>query len=766
MGKYKVYGHGSYIGNTGYNHHTREFFRQLYKHYNIKFRNFTIGSSYKGSIDNPHDNELYLNKQDKEILHQQTLWTTPPNRKDELIYTSYNNDFEQDVNIVLAETNHHYFYDEYKGPKIAYNVWESTLQPDYFFNKLKEFDELWVPSEWQKECMVKQGYDRDRIQIVPEGVDDSTFFPEKVDILDEYKDGRFKFLLFGRWDYRKGVKEVIETFLKTFDKNEPIDLVVSIDNPYGKEIDGFETTEERLKHFGLDDPRVKILHFPSREDYVKYLKTGHVFVSCARSEGWNLPLIEAMACGTPSIYSDCSAQLEFAKGKGHPVKILGERRANQNSYARFTMSDLTGNYYEPDFEDLSRVMKDVYNNYEKYKQKAILDSEEIRKKFNWENIGKIGDKVLNNFMEKYNSPNYQSPKIKNRVVVSYDGGPKVEILGTEEKEYKVEFCNNDEVIYNDVIKNNMWTTCGRKYYTEWTIKINGKIVDKFNLKGKRVVINLDSKSIGDTIAWAPYAVEFAKKHDCKVLLSTFHNDWFRGLEEYKDIDFIEPDTPMGCYASYKIGWFRDDNGKWDKFDMYPNQVNLIPLQQTATDILGLDYKEVNHGLNFQGKEKPIDKDYIIIAPNATSGCKEWNYDYWVSLSKLIKDSGYEVIVLTQKPYYIKGVTNIWGESFSIVANYLLHAKAFIGLGSGLSWFNWGLNKHTYMINGFARPGHEFTSNITRIYNDNICIFCWNDEVFTFDAGDWDWCPVYKGTSKQHICQKSITSLQVFNSLKI
>ena len=30
------------------------------------------------------------------------------------------------------------------------------------------------------------------------------------------------------------------------------------------------------------------------------MKNGHVFLSCARSEGWNLPLIEAMACGTPA----------------------------------------------------------------------------------------------------------------------------------------------------------------------------------------------------------------------------------------------------------------------------------------------------------------------------------------------------------------------------------------------------------------------------------------------------------------------------------
>ena len=38
------------------------------------------------------------------------------------------------------------------------------------------------------------------------------------------------------------------------------------------------------------------------------------------------------------------------------------------------------------------------------------------------------------------------------------------------------------------------------------------------------------------------------------------------------------------------------------------------------------------------------------------------------------------------------------------------------------------------------------------------------EVFVFDGGDWDWCPVYKGTKKQHICQRSITPLQVFQQL--
>ena len=71
-----------------------------------------------------------------------------------------------------------------------------------------------------------------------------------------------------------------------------------------------------------------------------------------------------------------------------------------------------------------------------------------------------------------------------------------------------------------------------------------------------------------------------------------------------------------------------------------------------------------------------------------------------------------------------------------------------------------------MINGFSERDHEFTSHITRVMNDNACIPCWTNPNFTFDPGDWDWCPIWKGTNKQHICQKSITPTQVFNSSNI
>lgn len=766
MEKPKIYVHGSYIGTTGYNNHTRDFFRELSKYCKIKVRNFTVGNSWKGLSENPHDNESYINDVDKSLLHQQRLWVGDEKMEDFKIYQSPEKEFFHDFNIVLNETNHHLYYEKYTGPKIAYNVWESTRQPKNFFDRLLTFDEIWVPSKWQRECTIEQGADPNKVKVVPEGVDVDTFYPEQVELLEQYQDKRFKFLLIGRWDYRKSTKEIIETFLKTFSPDEPIDLVVSIDNMWGEEMDGFKDTEERLKNYGLIDSRIKIIHFPTREDYIKYLKTGHVFVSCARSEGWNLPLIEAMACGTPSIYSECCAQMEFAEGKGLPVKVVGEKPANKNNYGRYTMSELPGNYYEPDFDDLSKVMRDSYENYQTHKIKSISESLDLRNKFSWEVVAKIGKTVIDDFMCKINSEGYNKIVDSNKVNVSYFEGPKVEILGDYDSSYFVEFIDSktNKVVYSQTISNNMWCVSSRKYYTDWIIKVNGKVVSEFNLNNKRVLISFESKSIGDTIAWAPYVVDFSKKHNCKVILSTFHNTWFEGVSEYSDIEFIKPGQTTKCNAVYRVGWFRSDNNRWDKFDSYPNPVNSQPLQKTASDILGLEFVERNYGIKFQPKNRPYKNKYIVISPESTAGCKEWSFDGWKLIIKMLNEKGYDVVCLTKKPYSIQGARNVHSKTLEESFNILFHSEYLIGLSSGLSWINWSLGKHTVMISGFTSKEHEFQTNITRIQNEHACNSCWANTNFIFDLSDWDWCPIWKGTEKQHICNKSISPLTVFNSL--
>ena len=81
MSRPKIFAHGSYIGNTGYNHHTRDFLRRLSSYCDVKVRNFTVGSTWEGYNLTPHDKEPYINDIDKNILPINT-WKDKFNRKE------------------------------------------------------------------------------------------------------------------------------------------------------------------------------------------------------------------------------------------------------------------------------------------------------------------------------------------------------------------------------------------------------------------------------------------------------------------------------------------------------------------------------------------------------------------------------------------------------------------------------------------------------------------------------------------------------------
>lgn len=407
----KVRAHTCYLGHSGYSAHSRSFFRELSKHVDLRIRNYTWDP-----------NPDYINETDLKILDTITLrdndgkeHTYPISHSfPNLNWEKNNTDFVQDVDIVLMDMDHFYFYEEYKSRiKIAYTVWESTEIPENFFKQLLRFDYLWVATKWHKDVIIKQGYPEFRVFVVNEGVSHE-FFDESVsDLPEDYNDNRFKFLFFGRWDYRKSVPEIIDSFLKAFPNNEPVDLIISADNPYA--VDGMSTTEERMTHYGFNDERIKIKHFLTREQYVNYIKSGNVLITCARSEGWNIPLIEAMAAGTPVIYSDWGAQLEFAEDKGSPVKIKEELPASLGAELGFA-GNTPGLYAEPDYEDLIYVLRDCYINYEEKKQLANKSAIEIKEKYNWEKIGADGyQTILKVFPQKIQS----ETKMEAAVVLSH-----------------------------------------------------------------------------------------------------------------------------------------------------------------------------------------------------------------------------------------------------------------------------------------------------------------------------------------------------------
>jgi autotransporter strand-loop-strand O-heptosyltransferase len=332
--------------------------------------------------------------------------------------------------------------------------------------------------------------------------------------------------------------------------------------------------------------------------------------------------------------------------------------------------------------------------------------------------------------------------------------PFLEITGTSKSVFTVRYYDEEGVChYENQIKTNHWVKLNRRWYTKWTIKIwkDDELYYEYtlNYKNQRVHIALDSSSLGDSIAWMPYALEFKKKHDCHVIVSTFKNFLFKDV--YPELEFVEPGSTVdNILGMYTIGWFYNS-------DKEPELCNIIPLQKAATNILGLDYQEIRPRLSFTPGNNLYGK-YVTIATNSTAGCKFWQKEEWQMVINFLNEKGYKVINVSKERNPFENCEQIEDKSMENTMNVIHHSHLFIGLSSGLSWLAWALNKKVVMISNFTEADHEF--QCIRIDKKDVCHGCWNKAEYKFDPGDWFWCPEHKGTDRQFECHQKIKAVDV------
>ena len=97
-------------------------------------------------------------------------------------------------------------------------------------------------------------------------------------------------------------------------------------------------------------------------------------------------------------------------------------------------------------------------------------------------------------------------------------------------------------------------------------------------------------------------------------------------------------------------------------------------------------------------------------------------------------------------------------------NELVHCEFFIGLGSGLSWLAWAMNKWVIMIHGMTEPWFEFQHKCIHVHNSEVCNGCWHRDETLNLKDDWSMCPDHKGTKREFECSKEIDPPMVFNAI--
>ena len=291
---------------------------------------------------------------------------------------------------------------------------------------------------------------------------------------------------------------------------------------------------------------------------------------------------------------------------------------------------------------------------------------------------------------------------------------------------------------------------------------------------RRILVFLESFSIGDTVAAIPYVDKFQEVNsDDEITISV--NDWLIPYFStvYTNLKFIGKNTD---YIFDKVIDLKYDYSKSIQ-QVYAEQLGFINAPYIRPKIL------------IPELQRPIKNKYVTIGIHSTSQLKYWNHPlgkksqpgslYWDELCGILRKKGYTPVVVEQHEMfgwapYRNGLpqkaNKKFGQSLSESMNYIYHSEFYIGLSSGMSWVAHAMGKPVAMISNFTEDWNEFdlsTPDYIRITNKDVCHGCWNlvKKEFEFDGDDWYWCPKHKGTDRQFECHTSITPEMVLNEIK-
>lgn len=191
-----------------------------------------------------------------------------------------------------------------RGEHVGFPIFELTEFDEEEKLSLKHCNRIFVCSKWAKEVVLSQvKFHHERVHVVPLGVDTEIFKPAKSVRKPTI------FLNCGKWEKRKGHDILIECFNRAFAHNDNVELWMMCENPFIGQ--GNQGWVDLYKNSPLGGKIRIIPRQPTQKDVYNIMSQADCGVFPTRAEGWNLELLEMMACGKTVIATNYSAHTEF-----------------------------------------------------------------------------------------------------------------------------------------------------------------------------------------------------------------------------------------------------------------------------------------------------------------------------------------------------------------------------------------------------------------------------------------------------------------------
>jgi GT2 family glycosyltransferase/glycosyltransferase involved in cell wall biosynthesis len=207
---------------------------------------------------------------------------------------------------------------------VGATCFESDSVPPAWVGACNAMQSVWVPGEFNRRTFAHAGIDPERLRVVPYPVDTDRFAPGP----DGRGDGRFTFLSVFEWTWRKGWDVLLQAYVEEFSASDPVRLRLLTYRGAGstRQVAIPVAAAAHLVSLGYDPEDVAdielLLQPVSEEGLVNLYREADAFVLASRGEGAGMPVLEAMACGTPVVATDFGGHAEYMDSdSSYPVAV-------------------------------------------------------------------------------------------------------------------------------------------------------------------------------------------------------------------------------------------------------------------------------------------------------------------------------------------------------------------------------------------------------------------------------------------------------------
>ena len=194
-----------------------------------------------------------------------------------------------------------------KGPRTCYSSFELNPLRPLEMHHLSSMDLAMFPSKWAVDVAVESGLKVD-CDHFPHGVNRTVF--NEMGRSPKKEGEPTRFLSIGKWERRKGHHLLPQVFDSAFNENDNVELYISHFNPFSNE-DELKQWHELYAKSKLAN-KIRLINWANNPaDLAQLMRNCDCIVSLSSGEAWNLPLLEAMSCGTHVIATNYSGHTDF-----------------------------------------------------------------------------------------------------------------------------------------------------------------------------------------------------------------------------------------------------------------------------------------------------------------------------------------------------------------------------------------------------------------------------------------------------------------------